>query len=326
MSSNSRPIIILSDVDIEDAMSSTIPMVTPVQPAPLSPPLAQDTEAFYEDEVAPTPQISPIAPPLVTRPLTDSSSHTSSVPAEPVLMFPRRKTVIGARKSVRRVTTTFRTPAIPTLPPSSDLPTTTPATTPSPALSLPPKKRARCTTPALPTTQISDLPPPAHYHIGESSRAAAARVPTALTLDAQLTDQQGQLARLSYRVDEILAPRLDVVEEDVEDLVQGRVSIDVSYHGLETRQLAHQELIDQLRDELPEIRDRAEQTQEELRRQAIELASVRAALTASQSRETDLQLRVEQLEKVAISMAKVVKTWRRGPDGPGGPSGAPGSA
>ena len=91
-------------------MSSTIPMVTPVQPAPLSPPLAQNTEAFYEDEVAPTPQISPIAPPIVTHALTESSSHTSSVPAEPVLMFPRRKTIGDPRKSVCFVTST---PSVP---------------------------------------------------------------------------------------------------------------------------------------------------------------------------------------------------------------------
>ena len=70
MSSNSCHIITLSNVDIEDAMSSTTPIV------------------------APTPQISLIAPPLVTRALTYSSSHTIQVSTESTLMFRRSKTIM----------------------------------------------------------------------------------------------------------------------------------------------------------------------------------------------------------------------------------------
>lgn len=67
---------------------------------------------------------------------------------------------------------------------------------------------------------------------------------------------------MGYRVDEDITSRLEIVEEQVEGLLLGRVSIDVSYHGLEAQQMRHQEQIDQLRDELPEIRDRAQTTQE----------------------------------------------------------------
>ena len=56
---------------------------------------------------------------------------------------------------------------------------------------------------------------------------------------------------MSYRVDEVITTRLEAAEEQVEGLIQGRVSIDVSYHGLEAWQLRHQEQIDLLRDELP---------------------------------------------------------------------------
>ena len=58
MSSNSRPIVILSDVYIVDAMSSTTPIVAPI------------------------PQISLIAPPLVTRAPTDSLFYTIPVSIE----------------------------------------------------------------------------------------------------------------------------------------------------------------------------------------------------------------------------------------------------
>jgi hypothetical protein len=234
MSSNSRPIDIPSDSDVEDAMSSTTPILAPVHPAPLLPSLApsEDTEAFYEDEVAPTPQLSPSAPPLVTRTPTESSSHTTPVPAYTTLMFPRRKTIIGARKSVCRATTIIRTPTHPTLPSSPAIPTIIPTSTSC----LPLKKRARFTAPVLPFTETTYTPPPTQFHIGESSRAAAARGPTAPTLEAQLSAQQEQMDRLGYRVDEILTTRLEVVEEDVEGLTLGRVGIDVSYQGLEARQ------------------------------------------------------------------------------------------
>ena len=106
-------------------------------------------------------------------------------------MFPRSKTTIGARKSVRTATSTFRIPTVPTLPTPQAMPATTSISTSL----LPPRKRARFATPASPTTKTSDLPPPPVYHIGESSRAAAARGPTAFTLDAQLGAQQETLIK-----------------------------------------------------------------------------------------------------------------------------------
>jgi hypothetical protein len=233
-------------------------------------------------------------------------------------MFPRRKTTIGARKSVRTVTSTFRIPTIPTLPTPPAIPTTTP----TPTSLLPLRKRARFTTPALPITETSDLPPPPLYHIGESSRTAAARGPTAFTLDAQLVDQQEQINRLGYRVDENLTSRLEEVEEQVEGLILGRVSIDVSYHGLEARQMGHQEQIDLLRDELPEIRDRAQMTQEMQGDQAHQLALAQERMTAVETREATLLLRVEHLEEIVVAMDREIHRLRGGP----GASRAPGGA
>ena len=40
---------------------------------------------------------------------------------------------------------------------------------------------------------------------------------------------------MGYRVDEVITTRLEAVEDQVEGLLLGRVSIDVSYHGLEAR-------------------------------------------------------------------------------------------
>jgi hypothetical protein len=74
MSSDPNLIILSSDTDIEDAMSSTA-VLPPIPPVPELPLLAsgEDTEPFEEDEVAPTPHISPIAPLDVTRAPTDIS-------------------------------------------------------------------------------------------------------------------------------------------------------------------------------------------------------------------------------------------------------------
>lgn len=74
-------------------------------------------------------------------------------------MFPRRKTVVGARKSVRPVTSTFRVPVMPT-PPTPPVICTTTTTPISP---LPLKKHARFTLPALPSDDTLDLPPPPVY-------------------------------------------------------------------------------------------------------------------------------------------------------------------
>lgn len=321
MSSNSRPIIILSDVEVEDAMSSTLPVIAPVQspspivapvnPAPLVPSLAlsNDTEAFYEDEVTPTPQISPSAPPLVTCAPTESLSHTTPVPSEPTPIFHRTKTTWVAKKRVHFVATTSRVPTTPT--PSS--PPVLPTSVPTSTSCLPPKKRARSTPSISPATESTPTPPPAHYHIGESSRTAAARAPTPFSLDAQLTELQGQMIRLQYQVRETMEYRLDVVEEGVEDLVQGRVGIEVSYHGLEERQFKHQGLIESLRDELPEIRNRAETTQNAQQGQAQELLLVQERLTALESRETARQAHVERLEGIIARMSRQIRRLEGAP-------------
>ena len=133
---------------------------------------------------------------------------------------------------------------------------------------------------------------------------------------------------MGYRVDEIITTRLEEVEEQVEGLILGRVSIDVSYHGLEARQEGHQELIDQLRDELPEIRDRAQMTQEAQGEQAHQLAVAQERMTAAETREAALQLRVEHLEEIVVAMDREIRRLRGGPGGSGAPgaSRAPGGA
>lgn len=291
MSSNPNTVILysISDSDDEGSMSSTA--VSPlVSPAPELPLLASDddTEPFEEEETAPTPHVHLTVPLDVARVPTDIPSPTTTIHSEPRLMFPRSKTIQVARKSVHHATSTFRTlpsPTVPTPPPPA-IPTTTTISTSL----LPLRKRARFTTPDSPTTETADLSPPPVYHIGESSRAAAARGPTAVTLEDQLGAQQEQVDRLGYRVDEIITTRLEAVEEQVEDLIQGRVGIDVSYHGLEARQLRHQEQIDLLRDELPEIRDRAQATQETQWEQVDQLALIRERLVVLERRDASFQL------------------------------------
>lgn len=145
MSSDPNTVILysVSDSDVEGSMSSTAvsPLIPLVHVLPL---LAsgEDTEPFEEEEVAPTPHISPIAPPDVTRAPTYISSPATSIPSEPKLMFPRSKTTIGARKSVRTATSTFRIPTVPTLPEPPAIPTTTSIS----SSLLPLRKRARFTT------------------------------------------------------------------------------------------------------------------------------------------------------------------------------------
>lgn len=108
-------------------------------------------------------------------------------------------------------------------------------------------------------------------------------------------------------------------------MILGRVSIDVSYHGLEARRMGHQELIDQLRDELPEIRDRAQMTQETQGDQAHQLAVAQERMTAAETREAALQLRVEHLEEIVVAMDREICRLRGGPGAPGS-SRAPGGA
>lgn len=317
MSSNPNTVVLytISDSDDEGSGSSTAasPFVSPTSELPL---LASDddTEPFEEEETAPTPHVHPTVP-------TDiPSSPTTTIHSEPRLMFPRDKTIQTARKRVRYATSTYRSlpsPTVPTPPPPA-----IPTTTPIPTSLLPLRKRARLTTPDSPTTETADLSPPPVYHIGESSRAAAARGPTAATLGDQLDAQQEQVDSLGYRVDEIITTRLEAVKEQVEDLIQGRVSIDVSYHGLEARQLRHQEEIELLRDELPEIRDRAQATQETQWEQVDQLALLRERLVILERRDASFQLRVQHLEEIVVAMDREIRRLRGEP----GPSRAPGGA
>ena len=188
MSSDPNVVILYSitDSDVEGSMSSTAFSPPPI-PLVLVLPLSasgEDTEPFEEDETAPTPHVSPIAPPEITRAPTDTSSSATTIPSEPRLMFPRRKTTIGPSKKVCPATSTFRIPAIPISP----APPAIPATTSISTSLLPLRKRARFTTPASPTTESESEPPPV-YHVGESSRAAAAREPIDVTLEDQLGAQ-----------------------------------------------------------------------------------------------------------------------------------------
>ena len=117
-----------------------------------------------------------------------------------------------------------------------------------------------------------------------------------------------------------------MIEEEVEGLVTGRVVIDVSYQGLETRQMEDHEQIAQLRDELPEIRDRAQMTQEAQGDQAHELALTRDRLAIMESRETALQIRVEHLEEIVVAMDREIRHLRDGSSGSGAPGGPSGGA
>jgi hypothetical protein len=318
MSSNPDTVILYttSDSDGEGSTSSTAvsPLVSPTPELPL---LASDddTEPFEEEETAPTSHVHPTIPTDIPSPTTTTTTHS-----EPRLMFPRDKTVQGPRKRVRIATSTYRSlpsPTVPTPPPPA-----IPTTTPIPTSLLPLRKRARLTTPDSPITETDDLSPPPEYHVGESSRAAAIRELTTLTFDVQREAQQEQVDRLGYRVDEIITTRLETVEEQVEDLIQGRVSIDVSYHGLEARQLRHQEEIELLRDELPEIRDRAQATQETQWEQVDQLTLLRERVVVLERRDASSQLRLEHLEETVVAMDREIRRLRGEP----GPSRAPGGA
>jgi hypothetical protein len=317
MSSNPDTVILYTTSDSDDEGSTSSTAVSPlVSPTPELPLLASDddTEPFEEEETAPTPHVHPTVP-------TDiPSSPTTTIHSEPRLMFPRDKTVQGPRKRVRIATSTYRSLPSPTVP--TPPPPVIPTTTPIPTSLLPLRKRARLTTPDSPITETDDLSPPPEYHIGESSRAAAARDPTAVTLEDQLDAQQEQVDSLGYRVDEIITTRLEAVEEQVEDLIQGRVSIDVSYHGLEARQLRHQEEIELLRDELPEIRDRAQATQETQWEQVDQLTLLRERVVVLERRDASSQLRLEHLEETVVAMNHEIRRLRGEP----GPSRAPGGA
>ena len=79
------------------------------------------------------------------------------------------------------------------------------------------------------------------------------------------------------------------------------------------------EHITQLRQEMPELFDRAQMSQDEHHRQAGELSSVQAWMSASETRETDLQLRVQHLEEIAVAMSRdLQRNFRRLDGAPGG--------
>jgi chromosome segregation ATPase len=141
-------------------------------------------------------------------------------------------------------------------------------------------------------------------------------------LEGQLGAHQDQIDSLDYRVDVDITPRLETAEEQIEGLLLGRVSIDVSYHELEARQLGHQELIDQLRGELPGIRDRAQATQETQWEHVDQLALLRERLTVMERRDVSTQLRVQHLEEIMVAMDREIRRLRGEP----GPSGASGGA
>jgi hypothetical protein len=221
MSANPNVVILysISDSDIEGSMSSTARSPPPIPLVPVLPLSAsgEETEPFEDEETAPTPHVAPIAPPEITCTPTDTSSPATTSPPEPMLMFRREKTIQVASKRVRYATSTYRnlpSPTVPTPPPAI------PATTCISTSLLPPRKRARFTTPDSPTTTESEsAEPPPVYHVGECSRAAAAREPTVarestvaseptdtreladVTLEGQLGAHQDQIDSLDYRVD-----------------------------------------------------------------------------------------------------------------------------
>ena len=105
-------------------------------------------------------------------------------------------------------------------------------------------------------------------------------------------------------------------------MIQGRVGIDMSYHGLEARQLRHQEQIDLLRGELPEIRDRAQATQETQWEQVDQLTLFRERVIVLERRDASSRLRLEHLEEIVVAMDREIRRLRGEP----GPSRAPGGA
>lgn len=312
MSTDSRPIVLSSDTDMPDAMSSTAvpsplhPVSTPVPVVPVFQSqlvaVTQDTEAFSEAEVAPTPHVSPVAPASVLRAPTLSPSHAAPVQLGQTTSSRRHRRFRNARKSVRITTPT---PVIPTTPISPSHSVTS-AAAPTPTQPSPPEKRARHTPSSLPT-ETSD-PSPTQFHVGESSRAAAARESPTVTLDAQIVDLQRQMDRLALQVDVSVDGRLDTIEEEIEGLVIGRVGIDVSYHGLEARQGQTQERVFQLGHQLSMVWEW--------------FVLVWDHLIRSETREAALQHRVEHLEEVVITMDHEIAYLKGGAGPPGAPGGA----
>lgn len=71
---------------------------------------------------------------------------------------------------------------------------------------------------------------------------------------------------------------------------------------------------------MPEIRDRAQMTQEIQEHQAHQLALAQDRLTVVENRESALQLQVEHLEEIIVAIDGEIRRLR------GGPGGAPGGA
>ena len=154
---------------------------------------------------------------------------------------------------VHALTITPVTASISQLPPPPTVPTLFHARDSVPSSDMPLKKRAR-----LDSSGIVYTPPPAHYTLGESSRG-----PAQPSMYSRITDQQDQIDRIRYQVEEIVMGRIDDTDDVVEDLVQGRVALEDSYHGLEARRAEDHERISHLRDEMPELRDMAQASQDE---------------------------------------------------------------
>ena len=92
--------------------------------------------------------------------------------------------------------------------------------------------------------------------------------------------------------------------------------------------MRHQEEIELLRDELPEIRDRAQATQETQWEQVDQLALLRERLVILERRDVSSQLRVQHLEEIVVAMDREIRRLRGEPGASGapGPSRAPGGA
>ena len=84
--------------------------------------------------------------------------------------------------------------------------------------------------------------------------------------------------------------------------------------------MRHQEEIELLRDELPEIRDRAQATQETQWEQVDQLTLIRERLVILERRDASFQLRVQHLEEIVVAMDREIRRLKGEP----GASGAPG--
>ena len=163
---------------------------------------------------------------------------------------------------------------------------------PLPASDLPLKKRARFDIPTPPSTEPE---PPARFELGESSRAAAARQPSIEALGARIDAQQTQIDSLTRRLEELSVDRIEPIAEEVEGLVLGRVCIDLSHQSIQHRQIEDREHITELRQEMPELFDRADMARDELQSQSQELSLARETIVTLQGQVGELRSLVDSL-------------------------------